>query len=136
MSSSNSGYFKMMCYNKMTKQFVGYMGTYGNDVSLVADEAEAVDVKWEPVDSDTYLAKETSPNDRYLGLAANDYAAWDLWGNKSSRQPVVLNADGTISLKNKPNIKLYGPYRYNGVDYACWTDQADNSNILVCKSDG
>ena len=135
MSNGNSGYSKMKCYNKMTKQFVGFIGTHGNSVSLVTDVADAADVKWEPHDNDLYLAKETTPNDRYLAVGERDYAAWDLWTNLHL-EPVVLNSDGTISLKNKPNIKLYGPTRSLGVDYASWTDQPDNSNVLVCESAG
>jgi hypothetical protein len=110
------------------------MGTHDNYVSLVTDAAEAAPVKWEPHGNDEYLAKGTTPNDRYLAVSTRDYAGWDLWANIHLKA-VVLNEDGTISIKGEPNRKLYGPYRSMGVDYACWTteEDKDNSNILVCK---
>lgn len=125
----------MLCYNRMTKAFVGYMGTHNNYVILVENENDAANVKWESDgDKNQYLAKETSPNKRYLAVSNSDYAGWDLWANENLK-PVRLNADGTISLKEDNDIKLYGPCSSLGTDYICWTekDDKDNSNILVFK---
>ena len=138
MSNEASGYGKMHCYNRMTGKSVGYMGaTWDNYVSLVANEAEAAKVQWETHRGDVYLGKGTNPDDRYLAVSVREYAGWDLWANVNLK-PVVLNGDGTVSLKEDPTRKLYGPYRSMGVDYVCWTESHDsnNSNILVCKLEG
>jgi hypothetical protein len=135
MSSEISGYTKMLCFNRMTREKVGYMGTHDNYVSLVEDESDAVDVKWESDgDKGQYLAKATSPNNRYLAVSNRDYAGWDLWANENLK-PVRLNEDGTISLKEDKDIKLYGPCSSLGTNYICWTKPGDNdnSNVLVFK---
>ena len=126
-----NGYKKMRCTNKMTGEFIGYLGTHNNAVAIGPKLDDASDIKWEPNGNDEYLAKETTPNDRYLGGSSGDYAGWGLWIGESA--PVVRNSDGTISLKTKTSAKLFGPVRYLGVDYVKWSDTDDNQNILVCE---
>jgi hypothetical protein len=124
----------MACYNLATNQLVGYLGAGGSlnaDVSIVADKADGAAVKWAYVGSDTYLEKDTTPDDRYMGLGVRSYACWGLWTPTGWVNPIVYNPDHTISLKADLSRKLYGPYRYLGSDWAVWSEPGDNNqNIL------
>jgi hypothetical protein len=121
---------KMACYNLVTGDFVGYLGTYNNNLDLLQDADDAANLVWYSSGSDLYLRKATTPNDRYLGLGWNGYACWGLWTPTGWVNPVVYNSDHTISLKEDPKRKLYGPY---GNDWVCWTGGEDNQNILRCE---
>lgn len=127
-ATSQGTYGKMRCYNLTTGEFVGWLGTYGNNVDLVHDAESAAAVAWSPHGSDMYLRKETSPNDRFLGLGWNGYATWGLTGGWND--PIIYNSDHTISLKTDPKRKLYGPY---GNDWVCWSGGEDNQNLLRCE---
>ena len=130
----SDSYKKMACYNLATNQLVGYVGAGGSlnaSVAIVANKADGTNVKWAYVGSDTYLEKETTPNDRYLGLGDQSYACWGLWTPTGWVNPIVYNPDGTISLKADSGRKLYGPYRSLGSDWAVWSERGDNNqNIL------
>ena len=126
-----SEYKKMSCKNRMTGDFVGYLGTHNNSVAIGPKTEDASLIKWVPDDDDQYLAKQTTPNDRYLGGASDGYAGWGLWIGDCA--PVVRNSDGTISLKSNLSSKLYGPIRVMGIDYVKWSKDEDNQNILVCE---
>jgi hypothetical protein len=117
-------YRRMKCYNLMTGDFVGYLGTYNNNVDLVGKPEEAAKLAWSSYGSDMYLRKDTSPNDRYLGLGWNSYACWGLTGGWNDA--VIFNKDKTISLKSDPKRKLY---KY-GNNWVCWSADEDNQNIL------
>ncbi len=125
---ARGNYGKMKCYNLSTGDFVGWLASYNNNVYLTQDESAAASVKWLSYKEHTYLEKETSPNDRYLGLGWNGYATWGLTGGWND--PIVYNADHTISLKTDPKRKLYGPY---GNQWVAWSGGEDNQNILRCE---
>lgn len=130
-----ANYKKMKCFNLMTGEMVGYLGTHDNFLTIVP-AAEAVAVQWDTEGSDLYLDKDTSPTDRYLGLADQSYAGWGLKGG-GYRNPILFNRDGTISLKAAPGRKLYGPYAKITANYVCWTeDGEDNQNILRFEMEG
>lgn len=128
-----SGYQPMKAYDLATGQFVGWLGTHDNSVSLVDSVDEAAYLHWEPSGSDKFLGKETTPNDRYLGLGSSGWACWGLSGGWVDA--VVYGADKTIALKSAPERKLYGPNRYLGRDYLKWSDGEDNQNILRFELD-
>jgi hypothetical protein len=77
----------MKCTNLATGEFIGWLGTYNNSVDLVHDSASAASLAWLSYGSDLYLAKETSPADRFLGLGANSSACWGLTGGWNN--PIV-----------------------------------------------
>ncbi|MDC0667925.1 hypothetical protein [Nannocystis radixulma] len=121
-------YKKMKCFNLMTGEFVGYLGTHDNYVT-VTDANGAANLVWASSGADLYLEKDTTPNDRYLGLADQDYAGWGLKGGW--RNPVLFNSDGSISLKDDPRRKLYGPVSKITANYVAFTEAGDNNqNIL------
>lgn len=128
-------YKKMKCFNLMTGDFKGYLGTHDNYLTVTNAEG-AAPLVWASEGEDLYLEKETTPDDRYLGLGDNSYANWGLKGGW--RNPVKLNPDGTISLKDKPGRKLYGPYAKITADYVVWTEDGDenNQNILRFEFEG
>ena len=130
----SDSYKKMACYNLATNQLVGYVGAGGSlnaSVSIVANKADGANVKWAPAGSDMYLEKDTDPNDRYLGVGTSSAACWGLWTPTGWINPIVYNPDRTISLKEDPRRKLYGPYRLLGSDWAYWSEPGDNNqNIL------
>lgn len=127
-------YKKMKCTNLMTGEFVGYLGTHDNYLT-VTDRAGAVDVVWASEDSDLYLEKETTPDDRYLGLADQGYAGWGLKGGW--RNSVLFNSDGSISLKEDTRRKLYGPIAKLTSNYVAFTEAGEsNQNILKFEMEG
>jgi hypothetical protein len=124
-----SSYKKMKCFNLMTGEFKGYLSTLRNYVTLVPDKDLGAEVKWSEEGGDMYLVKATSPADRFLGVAERGYAGWGLWGGW--RDAVLLNADGTISLKATPERKLYGPYDSLGNEYVCWAERGENNQAIL-----
>jgi hypothetical protein len=86
----------LACYNLRTSELVGYLGAGGSlnaSTSIVANKADGANVKWAYVGSDTYLAKDTTPNNRYLGLGSQSYACWGLWTPTGWVNPIVYNLD-------------------------------------------
>jgi len=129
--AGETAYRKMKCFNLMTGDFVGYLGTYNNNVDLVHVANDAAMLAWSSSGSDMYLRKETTPNDRFLGLGWNSYACWGLTGGWNDA--VVYNKeDHTISLKSDPKRRLY---RY-GNDWVCWSTGENNQNILRFEFEG
>lgn len=125
---SYMNYRTVPCYNRKTNKFVGYLGTNSADLSLVQNTGDTSTAwcKWVYQDGNLYLAKETTPQDRWLGLGSNSYAGWGLtWYD-----PIVVNADKTISLKSAPERRLYGPFNKGGVDYLRWSEDDTNDDIL------
>ncbi len=122
--------------NLKTGAKVGYLGVgTSQNVSIVADKSQAARVEWrrdvEP--GQLYLGKDTTPDDRFLGLGNNGYADWGLWqagGGSQKRYIDYLNYDkgtGIIALGDNPSRKLYA---YG--DWACWSE-GDNDQILSCR---
>lgn len=130
--AATSPYHKMKCYNLMTKEFNGWLGVGNNQyVDLVHDAKDAANLAWYSHNSDSYLKKDTTPSDRYLGVGANDYACYGLWIPTGWVNAVIYNGDHTISLKEDPKRKLY---KY-GNDWVCWSKGEDNQNILRFEFD-
>lgn len=124
-----SGYKKMKCFNLMTGEFKGYLSTLRNYVTLVSEKDQGAGLQWHEEGGDMYLAKDTSPAERFLGLAERSYADWGAKGGW--REAVLLNADGTISLKSTPERKLYGPYETLGSEYVCWAERGENNQAIL-----
>lgn len=124
LGASETNFRPMRCYNLITGQAEGWLGTYGNNVDLVHDIKDAAMVDWYSYQSDLYLRKDTNPAYRYLGVGYNSYATWGVTGGWNDA--VVYNSDHTISLKSDPKRKLY---KY-GNDWVCWSKGEDNQNIL------
>lgn len=132
--SAEPGYHRVQCYNRDTKEFLGWLGTYDANVWIISKDNYE---KWKDYiayckfsyasGDDTYLEKSTVPYDRWLGLGDSSYAVWGLTGGRNN--PIIYNADHTISLKEKPERKLYGPYGHGS--YVCWSDNDNNQNIIT-----
>lgn len=129
--TSSSGYHRMRCTNLSTGEFLGWLATSGNNVYLETDpkSSNLAACQWRSWGADLYLAKDTSPSDRLLGLGWNSYACWGAQESGGWHNPIIYNADHTISLKEAPNRKLYGPY---GNQWVCWTGEESNQNIIKC----
>ncbi len=133
MGEAPSGYHKLECRNFNTKQVVGYLASNNNYVTLTSDKENGAWVQWRYKDNLTYLAKDTTPNDRFLGLAEQGYGGWGLQGTEWSG-PLDYDGDNhTIALRGTTRY-LYGPYETLGKAYACWSEEGEkNSNILRCE---
>jgi hypothetical protein len=125
---TNVTFGRMKCFNLSTGQFVGWLGTYNYSVDLVHDVDSGAGLAWNSWGSDMYLMMNWSPGYRYLGLGTSSSACWAIAGGWT--KPVIYNPDHTISLKEDPSRKLYGPY---GNDWVYWTNGEDNQNILRCE---
>ncbi|MBU2359324.1 MAG: hypothetical protein KKB02_10395 [Alphaproteobacteria bacterium] len=137
-----STYFHLRAYDLMTNEPKGWLGcTQGaaaNYLRLYDDKDAASFVKYVNDGDLKYLARDTTPNDRYLGLATNSYAGWGLKGGW--RNPIKLHANGSISLDPYEDasfkdryLYLYGASVYS--DYLCWSEDANNSNILSFRQE-
>jgi hypothetical protein len=127
-----AGYQRAKCTYKSNKTFAGYLASSKNAyVWLTQDINEAIWVKWKfDGVGDRWLEKATRPYDRFLGRAESYYADWGLSqtrGASSYAEPVLYNADHTISLKADATKFLYGPY---GDQWVCW---GDNENVLIVE---
>jgi hypothetical protein len=123
-------YRTVRCFNRASGAFVGYLGTDSATVSIVANASDAAAAwcKWTYLDGDLYMAKNTSPGDRWLGEGNSNYADWGLGSGWYA--PVVHNADKTVSLKASSGRRLYGPYKDGSVDYVRWSVDDANADIL------
>jgi hypothetical protein len=119
-----SRYRKMKCYYAVNGRLLGWLGTYNDNVDVVTNEKLAAEVAWSWYESDMYLRKTTSPNDRFLGLGWHGYACWSLAGGWNDA--IIYNADHTISLKSDPSRKL----SLCGNNWICWSEGESNQNIL------
>lgn len=127
-------YQKVACWNIATKQFVGYLSSSGDDTSITKDWAGAVDCQWRSDWApDIFLSTSTAPQDRLLGVGTRSYATWGLPAGWT--EAVVPNVDGTgsIALKKDQKRRLSGPYRYLGKDWAYWSENLNDQNILKCE---
>lgn len=125
---STHAYQHVKVYDLATKTFLGWLGcSSGNYVQVVSDEKDAHGVTWAFSGDDLYLRKDTTPTDRFLGLADYSYAGWGLIGGW--RDPVVYNEDTSISLKSDPKRRLY-VYEKGGTNWLCWSDDATNKAIV------
>ena len=121
-----SEYGHMKAFDKMTKEFMGYVGGAGFEYAALVDSPNAK-VKFENRDGSRALAKETSPSDRWLGEDYQQYADWGLGNNYIW---IVLEEDQTISMKDDRTRKLYW-YQKNGTKWLCWTKSGDNNNQAI-----
>lgn len=133
MSDVSAGYHKLACKNLKTDSLVGYLATVRNYAILTLNKDEGSWVQWRYEDKVTFLGKETSPNDRFLGLAERSYAGWGLQGTDWVSALDYDQKTHTIALHGTKRM-LYGPYETLGSGYVCWSDEGDdNSNILKCE---
>lgn len=78
------------------------------------------------------MAKDTTPNDRFLGLAERGYGGWGLQGTDWVHALEYDKDAHTIALAGTKRM-LYGPYETLGSGYACWSEEGErNTNILKC----
>jgi hypothetical protein len=125
-----SDYNHLKAFDKMTKEFVGYVGVGGFEyAALVDSSSKAARVKFENRDGSRALAKETEPSDRWLGEDYQQYADWGLGNNYIW---IVYEDDHTISMKDNRSRKLYW-YEKNKKKWLCWTksEEKDNQAILT-----
>jgi hypothetical protein len=124
-------YSIVQCTFRSNRTFAGYLASSTNAyVWLTQDPNQAARVKWLIDRSGRWwLEKATSPNDRFLGVAGNDYADWGLWQADPNGyiEPVIYNSDHTISLAKDTSKSLYGPY---GDQWVRW---GQSQNVLVCE---
>jgi hypothetical protein len=130
--STEKGYTKLACFNRKTGQLLGYLGTLRNYLTLVEDKENGAWVQWRPEDKLMYLAKSTTPADRFLGVAERGYAGWSLQGT-SWVNAVDYQTDHSIAIKGDTKRRLYGPYETLGSQYVCWSEDDTNDNILRCE---
>jgi hypothetical protein len=124
---ANANYRRMKCFDRMTKEFQGWLGSYGNNLDLVHSTDDAAYVAWSDQGSDKFLRKDAVPGDRYLGLGWNSYACWGLTGGWNDA--VIYNDDKSVSLKIDPKRKLC---KY-GNDWIRWSEDNNNANILTLE---
>jgi FAD/FMN-containing dehydrogenase len=89
---------------------------------------------WFEKDGASYLAKQTAPNDRCLGLGDTGYASWALQQvrNMGYFTNVIHNPDGTLSPGVNPGTYLAGPYLKWGINWVWWAPKG-HADILVCE---
>ncbi|MBV6697309.1 hypothetical protein KV557_09250 [Kitasatospora aureofaciens] len=123
------------CYDLESGKFLGWLGCtpYGdpfgrNYTWIIPEEKDAHGVRWSFTGDDLYLRKDTRPGDRYLGLSDQSRAGWGLPGGW--RNPVLYNDDGTVSLRDEPQRKLYVNVMDNAKNYLAWTDGTANRYIV------
>lgn len=128
---NDSSYRKMKAYNLMTGEAQGWVGTGGDQyVELVAEDS-AAGVKWENKGEDLYLAKDTNPQDRWMGEGGGAWKGYADWGIGGGYYCAVLwNADHTVSMKSDPGRKLY-KYHSFSKDWLCWSENGDNNQAIV-----
>lgn len=121
-------YQVMQCTNIATHTIIGYLGVATNEYAIIVDSIEkAQKFKWVSDGSSLYLAKQTTPNDRYLGVGASDCACYGLWIPTGWVDALVYdkNGDKIIYLESDQQRKLY----YDGT-YVKWSKGEKNQNIL------
>jgi hypothetical protein len=133
LGGAPNDYGVMKCTNIYTNEFLGYLGTASDQyATIVSDISSATQFKWYSYESDLYLARQTTPQDRYLAVypfAGVDYATYGLWigRNKYYVHAILYNSDKSISLKEDPRRKLY---KYDDY-YLAWSNGESNQNILA-----
>ncbi|MDO5735123.1 MAG: hypothetical protein Q4P15_01460 [Propionibacteriaceae bacterium] len=132
MGTAPAGYKKLECHNIDTGELKGYLATLRNYAILTMNKEEGAWVQWRQKDTSLYLAKDTEPNDRFLGLAERGYGGWGLQGTDWAHALTYDASRHTIALSGTKRF-LYGPYETLGSGYACWSEEGgSNSNILKC----
>jgi hypothetical protein len=123
-------YQKVQCFNRMTKNSIGYLGSWANSVYVAPSESDGSNCEWRYSGNDVYLSKQNSPNDRFLGVGLSSSAGWGLQGTNWVCA-VILNPDGTISQKADPKLKLSGTNN----SYVYWVeDDGAHQNIFTINS--
>lgn len=129
-------YRKMKCFRGPNRDFVGYLSTRGSASVAIGIEPEYVPAgcAWFEKDGALYLAKETTPYDRCLGLGDYGYASWALQQarNMGYFTNVIRNPDGTISPGIYPETYLAGPWMKYGIGWGWWAPKG-HPDILVCE---
>ena len=126
-----AGYRKMKAFDKMTGDLKGWLGSTGNMNLYLYDSEDDSHVAWvrfADFKDQKWLARDTTPNDRFLGLATQGYATWGLTGGWNN--PIIWHPDHTISLDPKHDASLRNRFLYLYKGYCCFSDDASNSNIL------
>ena len=126
-----AGYRKMKAFDKMTGDFKGWLGSTGNmNLYLydLEDDSHVAWVRFADFKDQKWLARDTTPNDRFLGLATQGYATWGLTGGWNN--PIIWHPDHTISLDPKHDASLRNRFLYLYKGYCCFSDDGSNSNIL------
>ncbi len=119
------GYLHAVCKDLATNKELGWLGSESDSPKLARQEKDAHGVIWSFDDGKLYLQKDTYGGDRYLGLGTRNYASWGHgWSN-----PVIYNDNGTISLEEWPERKLF----LDNDDWLSWTHgpDSDYTTILV-----
>lgn len=133
MDEAPAGYHKLECRNINTNEIVGYLGNVRGYGVLEQKKSDGAWVQWRYKDNMTYLAKDTTPNDRFIGLAENSYSGWGLQGTNWVSAVDYDSAKHTLALSGTKRF-LYGPYETLGSAYVCWSKEGEsNSNILKCE---
>lgn len=130
----DQGYRRMRAYDVMTNDPKGWLGCTGNlNLYLYQDsnDPHVAAVKFVDYKDQKWLARDTTPYDRFAGVATQSYATWGLTGGWND--PVIWNADHTVSLdpKYKPEYANRSLYNYDG--YCCWSDRDDPNNRNVLR---
>jgi hypothetical protein len=123
----------MKCAILSTGEEVGYLSTYNANVSLVKDRHsdEVAQVYWTQKGTQSCLAKETEPTERWLGPGYPEEGSTAVWGLGKNYCYLDYNkSDGTITTisEEKERLMLY----WDG-SYVRWGKQ--NQNTIGCKLD-
>lgn len=128
-------YRAVRCYNRKG-EFVGYLSTRGSQSTAlgIGDGYPPAQCYWMEKDGALYLAKQTDPYDRCLGIGDAWYACWALQQvrNMGYFTNVIRNPDGTLSPGTHPGRYLAGPYTSVSIDWAWWAPKG-HPDILVCE---
>jgi hypothetical protein len=109
--------------NRVTQEFLGYVGTGVDDAVKVAGEDALIDLNWANKDGDLYLAR----GDYWLGEGSDNWADWAYY---SWYCAIIYNPDHTISMKKDPTRKLYID-NWQGMQYLRWTVSGDDTNEAI-----
>jgi hypothetical protein len=140
-------YQKMRAYNLKTSEPKGWVGVgYNNYIYLYEkkDDAKVTTVKWVTSGTKNYLARRTSPDDRFLGNFwvpwRGEWAVWGLAGG-GSVYPVIWLPDHSIQLDIPPRTPAWRaksflqnppsvPYGYDEEGYCTWSE---GTNDLILR---
>jgi hypothetical protein len=142
---TEGGYQKMRAYNLKTSQPVGWVGVGSNNyIELFEkkDHKDVTTVKWVASGGKNYLARLTSPNDRFLGNYWVPWRGeWGVWGlpGGGTVYPVIWLPDHSIQLDIPPRTPAWraksflqsppSAYGY-GEERLCTWSEGTNDAIL------
>jgi hypothetical protein len=114
----------MQCTSLVTKKVLGYLSTYNANLSIVTDikSDQVAQVYWTQKGTHRCLAKQTSPDERWLGPGYPEEETTSVWGLGKNYCYLEYDSNtGALSIE-KEALMLY----WDG-SYVRWGVQNENS---------